>query len=56
MKNYKSEKGAVSAFVLISMLFFLTTIIGVYTVGAKRYQTQTDTVELTQNYESSSRN
>lgn len=42
----KNQKGAISVFVVVTMLFFLITIVGVYTIASKRAQTQTESVEL----------
>lgn len=48
MKTVKTKKqeGAISMFVLIAMLFFLVTVVGIYTIGSKRAQTQTESVQL----------
>lgn len=45
-KDLKNQKGAISIFVLMAMLFFLVTMLGVYTITSKRAQTQTESVEL----------
>lgn len=42
----KNQNGAISMFVLMAMLFFLVTIVGIYTIGSKREQTQTESVQL----------
>ncbi len=42
----KNQKGAISMFVLMAMLFFLVTVVGIYTIGSKRAQTQTESVQL----------
>ena len=44
----KSQKGAISVFVMIAMLFFLVTIMGIYTIASKRAQVQTQMLEGTQ--------
>ena len=48
MKKYDSKKqaGAISVFVMMAMLFFLFTIIGVYAIGSKRAQTQTESLKI----------
>lgn len=48
-KFVKSQKGAISMFVMIAMLFFLVSMMGIYAVSAKRAQTQTESVEMVQN-------
>ena len=53
---YKEQTGAISSFVMMAMLFFLFTIIGVYTITSKRAQTQTESLELAQNYYSEDMN
>ncbi len=42
----KNQKGAISIFVVLSMLFLLAIIVGIYTINAKRAQTQTESIEL----------
>lgn len=42
----KNQKGAISIFVLLSMLFLLAIIVGIYTINSKRVQTQIESVEL----------
>ena len=44
----KAQTGAISVFVMISMMFFVVTIIGVYMISSKRAQSQTEAVEITQ--------
>lgn len=44
--KYKNQNGAISAFVMVAMLFFLTTIIGVYMVVSKRAQTQIKSIDI----------
>lgn len=44
---YRNQAGAISIFVMMAMLFFLFTILGVYLISAKRSQTQTETLKLT---------
>ena len=46
--NKKSEKGAISIFVMVAMLFFLASIRGIYLISSKRAQTQTQSLGLTQ--------
>ena len=50
MKNrkFKSQVGAISVFVMIAMLFFLVTVIGVYTIVSRRGQAQTESLGLIQ--------
>lgn len=45
-KNLYMQTGAISVFTMIAMLFFLTTIVGIYMIGSKRSQTQTQSIEL----------
>ena len=47
--NGKSQKGAISVFVMIAMVFFLVTIMGIYMISSKRAQIQTESVGLAQN-------
>lgn len=42
----KNQNGAISVFVVVTMLFFLLTIVGIYTIASRRAQTQTESVEL----------
>lgn len=42
--NYKNSNGAISVFVLMSMLFFLFVTIGVFSIISKRAQTQTESL------------
>ena len=39
-KNISSQKGAISLFVMLSMLFFLMFMLGVYTIVSRRNQAQ----------------
>ena len=49
--GYKSSNGAISVFVLMSMLFFLFCMIGVFSIVSKKAQTQTQSiVELKDKY------
>lgn len=50
MRNLKlkSQKGAISVFVLVSMLFFVVTIVGIYVITSMRAQSQTESVEVIQ--------
>lgn len=41
---YRSSKGAISVFVLMSMLFFLFATIGIFSIISKRAQTQTESL------------
>ena len=45
----QNQNGVASTFVLIAMLFFLVTIIGVYTISSNRAQTQEQMVNSTKN-------
>lgn len=45
-KIKSSQNGAISVFVMITMVFFLLTIVGVYLISSKRAQTQTESVKL----------
>ena len=47
-KSIKSQKGAISVFVTIAMIFFLVTTLGIYMISSKRAQTQTQSVERMQ--------
>lgn len=47
-KCYKNENGAISAFVMFAMVFFLVVIVGVYMISSKRAQTQTQSLEMVQ--------
>ena len=42
--SYKSSNGAISVFVLMSMLFFLICMIGVFSIISKKAQTQTESI------------
>ena len=46
---YKSEKGAISVFVMFAMLFFLVTVVGSYMLTSKRDQSQTEAVGIISN-------
>lgn len=46
--KFNSQKGAISAFVMISMSFFLVVILGIYMITAKRAQTQTQSISIAQ--------
>jgi len=46
--NLKVQNGAISVFVLIAMLFFMVTIVGIYTITSARAQSQTETIEAIQ--------
>ncbi len=48
-KKMKSQKGAISVFVMMAMLFFLFTILGVYSISSKRAQTQTESFGILEN-------
>ncbi len=47
-KRKKSQKGAISIFVMLAMMFFLITIMGIYSISAKRAQTQTESIGFMQ--------
>lgn len=47
-KTKSSQKGAISVFVMITMVFFLLTILGAYMISSKRAQTQTESAKLVQ--------
>lgn len=44
-KKYKNSNGAISVFVLMSMLFFLFAMIGVFSIMSKRAQTQSEALD-----------
>lgn len=48
-KMGESQKGAISVFVMIAMVFFVITIMGIYMISSKRAQIQTETLGLAQN-------
>ena len=48
MKKYKNQRGAISLFVLLSMLFFLVFIMGVFTLVSRRNATQIEALKETQ--------
>lgn len=47
MKNIKSQKGAISLFVILAMLFFLAFILGAYSITSRRNSAQLETVRET---------
>lgn len=47
-KFYRSQNGAISMFVMIAMLFFLVSMMGIYMISSKRAQAQTESVGLVQ--------
>lgn len=47
-KIKSSQNGAISVFVMITMVFFLLSILGVYLISSKRAQTQTESAQLIQ--------
>ncbi|MFG6318709.1 MAG: hypothetical protein K1W33_02445, partial [Clostridia bacterium] len=47
MKNIKNEKGAISLFVILAMLFFLAFILGAYSIASRRNSAQLETVRET---------
>lgn len=47
MKNIKSQKGAISLFALLSMLFFLAFMMGIYTMTTRRNAAQLEAVRET---------
>ena len=51
--NKKSQNGAISLFVLVSMLFFLTFMLGVFTILSSRNSFQLETLKETQKIYSS---
>ena len=55
MKKYtiKNQKGAISLFVLLSMMFFLTFMLGAFTLVNRRNAMQAETLEETQKIYSS---
>lgn len=57
-KRGKAQEGAISVFVMMAMLFFLFTIVGVYAISSKRAQTQTEAFGILENkyYESGEEN
>lgn len=49
MKKFgRSQNGAISMFVMIAMLFFLVSMMGIYMISSKRAQAQTESVGLVQ--------
>lgn len=48
-KFYKSSNGAISVFVLMTMLFFLFAMLGIFSIISKRAQTQTESLESLKN-------
>lgn len=47
MKRIKSEKGAITIIVLVSMLFFVAFLVSTYVVVANKVQTQKEAIEET---------
>lgn len=47
MKNIKNQKGAISLFVILAMLFFLAFILGAYSIASRRNSAQLETVRET---------
>lgn len=47
-KLCKNQNGAISAFVMLAMVFFLVTILGIYMISSKRAQTQSESLEIVQ--------
>lgn len=47
-KDFESQKGAISAFVMMAMVFFLIMIMGIYMLSSKRAQTQTESIGMMQ--------
>lgn len=47
--NFRKENGAISALVMMSMLFLLFTVIGVYRLSSKRAQTQIQSSKMLEN-------
>lgn len=47
MKRLKNQKGAISVFVILAMLFFLAFMIGTYTITARRNAAQLDAARET---------
>jgi len=45
-KTKSSQNGAISVFVMITMVFFLLTILGAYMISSKRAQAQTESIQL----------
>ena len=48
MKKMKNQKGAISLFVLLSMLFFLTFMLGAFSLASRRNATQVEALKETQ--------
>ena len=48
MKKIKNQKGAISLFVLLSMLFFLTFMLGAFSLVSRRNATQVEALKETQ--------
>lgn len=46
--NLKKQTGAISVFVMMAMLFFLLTILGIYLISTKRAQAQTEAFRMAQ--------
>ena len=47
MKNFKSEKGAITIIVLVSVLFFVSFLISSYVIVANKVQAQKEIVQQT---------
>ena len=47
-EKLKSQKAAISIFVVVAMLFFLVTIMGLFMITSKRAQTQTESFGMIQ--------
>ena len=47
-RKFKAQRGAISLFVMSTMLFFLVTVVGIYTIFSKRAQTQTESFKSVQ--------
>ncbi len=47
MKRLKNQKGAISVFVILAMLFFLAFMIGTYTITTRRNAAQLDAARET---------
>ncbi len=46
--NLKKQTGAISVFVMMAMLFFLLTILGIYLISTRRAQAQTEAFKMAQ--------
>ena len=47
MKNIKNQKGAISLFVILAMLFFLAFMLGVFSITTRRNAAQLEAVSRT---------